>query len=179
MIDETNTNRIIGDFLEVNAAMIEKREKSKFPKPIAKFIWRQDQKKLLKNIKTLRDSGYILSMENLSELALYVYNNFDNKNYKSIFKVKIDKMITYNAMEMVVKYENITAIFDFDNNSNTFDIKILELEKDSVGEIGKNTYNFTLHRLKSDKNNPVLYNINEELRGVLCDYITDIISLYN
>lgn len=174
MINETSTNRIIGDFLEVNASMIEKREKSKLPKFLAKFIWKQDQKKLLKNVKLLRNSGYILSMENLSELALYVHNNFDDKKYKSIFLVKIDKMITYDCMEMIVKFDNITAIFDFDSNSNVFDIKIMEVFEDN-----KNTYNFTLHRLKSDKNNPILFNINEELREVLCDYIIDIISLYS
>lgn len=174
MIDESNTNRIIGDFLEVNASMIEKREKSKFPKPIARFIWKQDQKKLLKNIEVLRNSGYILSMENLAELSLYVHNNFDEKKYKSIFLVKIDKMITYDSMEMVVKFDNITAIFDFDNNGATFDIKIMELIDGN-----KNTFNFTLHRLKSDNNGELLFKINEELRGVLCDYIKEIISLYN
>ena len=76
-------------------------------------------------------------------------------------------------MEMVVKFDNITAIFDFDNNSNTFDIKIMELSKEN-----KNTYNYTLHRLVSEKNSSILYKINEELRNVLCDYIYDVLSLY-
>ena len=174
MIDETTTNRIIGDFLEVNASMIEKREKSKFPKFIARFIWKQDKKKLLKNVEVLRNSGYILSMENLAELSLYVHNNFDENKYKSIFFVKIDKMITYDSMEMVVKFDNITAIFDFDNNGATFDVKILELIDGN-----KNTYNFTLHRLKVNNNGELLFKINEEIRGVLCDYIKEIISLYN
>ena len=174
MIDETNTNRIIGDFLEVNASMIEKREKSKFPKFIARFIWKQDKKKLLKNVEVLRNSGYILSMENLAELSLYVHNNFDEKKYKSIFLVKIDKMITYDSMEMVVKFDNITAIFDFDSTGATFDVKILELIDGN-----KNTYNFTLHRLKVNNNGELLFKINEEIRGVLCDYIKEIISLYN
>ena len=173
MVDEKDTHRIIGDFLEVNASMIEKREKSKFPKFISDYIWKKDVKLLLKNVEVLRNSGYILSMENLSELALYVHNNFDEKKYKSIFLVKIDKMITYDSMEMVVKFDNITAIFDFDNNSNTFDIKIMELSKEN-----KNTYNYTLHRLVSEKNSSILYKINEELRNVLCDYIYDVLSLY-
>ena len=174
MIDETNTNRIIGDFLEVNASMIEKREKSKLPKFISKFIWKKDRNKLLKNIEILRNSGYILSMENLSELGLYVFNNFDEKKYKSIYLVKIDKMITYDSMEMVVKFDSITAVFDFDNNSNTFDIKLLQIMDEN-----KMTYNFTLHRLINDNNNPLLFELNEELRNVLCDYIKDIISLYD
>ena len=113
-------------------------------------------------------------MENLAELSLYVHNNFDEKKYKSIFLVKIDKMITYDSMEMVVKFDNITAIFDFDNNGATFDVKILELIDGN-----KNTYNFTLHRLKVNNNGELLFKINEEIRGVLCDYIKEIISLYN
>ncbi len=172
MIDESSTNRIIGDFLEVNASMLEKREKSKFPRFISNIIWKIDKKKLIKNIEKLRNSGYILSMQNLSELALYVYNNFDNKKYKSIIKVKMDKMITYNSMEMILKFDNITSIFDF-NDSDTFEIKILEIVDET-----KNTYNYTLHRLNNDKYNELLYKINEELRNVLCDYILHIILLY-
>ena len=91
MIDETSMDRIIGDFLEVNASILEKRVKSKLPKFISKFIWNKDKKKLLQNIDTLRNSDYILTMENISELSLYVYNNFDDKKYKSIFLVKLSK----------------------------------------------------------------------------------------
>lgn len=173
MIDQESMDRIIGDFLEVNASMVEKRQKSKFPKFIANIIWKNDKKKLLKNIDILRNSNYSLTMQNISELSLYVYNNFEDKQYKSIFLVKINELITYDNMEMVLKFENITAIFDFNSNDNTFDIKIMELNENEE----RNNYNFTLHRLNVS-NIPIIKKINDELKNVLCDYIYDIISLY-
>jgi hypothetical protein len=103
MIDETSMNRIIGDFFELNASMIEKREKSKFPKFISNIIWKNDKKKLIKNVESLRNSNYILTMQNIAELSLYVFNNFDDKKYKSIFLVKVNKVISYDTMEMVLK----------------------------------------------------------------------------
>jgi hypothetical protein len=173
MIDQESMNRIIGDFLEVNASMLEKREKSKFPKFIANIIWNNDRKKLLKNINTLRNSNYSLTMENISELSLYVFNNFDDKKYKSIFLVKVNKLLTYDNMEMVLKFDNITSIFDFNSNDNTFDVKIMEI----LDNDNRNNYNFTLHRL-NNSTVPVIGKINEELKNILCDYIYDIISLY-
>jgi hypothetical protein len=173
MIDQESTNRIIGDFLEVNASMIEKREKSKLPKFISNIIWENDKKKLLKNVDTLRNSNYILTMENISELSLYIFNNFDDKKYKSIFLVKVNELITYENMETVVKFDNITAIFDFNSNDNTFDIKIMEI----LDNGNRNNFNFTLHKLHNNTI-PIINKINDELRNVLCDYIYEIISLY-
>ena len=175
MLNDNSTNRIIGDFLEVNASILEKREKSKFPKFISNYIWKKDRNKLLNNIKIFRQSDYILTMENISELSLYVFNNFDNKQYKSIFKVKIDELISYNNMEMILKFENITAIFDFSSNETSFEIKILELLDDG----NRNNFNFTLHRLSSSKKLLILEKINDELKNIICDYIYDIISSYN
>jgi len=173
MIDQESTNRIIGDFLEVNASMIEKREKSKLPKFISNIIWENDKKKLLKNVDILRNSNYILTMENISELSLYIFNNFDDKKYKSIFLVKVNELITYENMETVVKFDNITAIFDFNSNDNTFDIKIMEI----LDNGNRNNFNFTLHKLHNNTI-PIINKINDELRNVLCDYIYEIISLY-
>ena len=174
MIDEISMNRIIGDFLEVNASMIEKREKSKLPKFISNYIWKKDRQKLIKNIETLRNSNYILRLENISELSLYIFNNFDEKKYKSIIKVKVDELITYNSMEMILKFDNITAIFELNSNETTFDVKIMELlENDN-----RNNFNFTLHKLSNNKNLSILDKISIELKDVLCDYIYDIISSY-
>ena len=174
MIDEVNNNRIIGDFLEVNASILEKREKSKFPKFISRFIWKNDIKKLLKEVEKFRNSGYILSMENISELMIYIFNNFDDKCYKSIIKIKTINAVTYDTMEMVMKFDNITAIFDYDGSLPTFELKVLT--KDEQDQ--KITYEFTLHRLVKEKSNTILYKINEELRNIICDYINDVISLY-
>jgi hypothetical protein len=174
MIDEISMNRIIGDFLEVNASMIEKREKSKLPKFISNYIWKRDRNKLLKNIDTLKNSNYVLSLENISELSLYIFNNFDDKKYKSIIKVKIDKLITYENMEMLLKFDNITAIFEFSANETTFDVKIMELSENDT----RNNFNFTLHKLSSNKSFSILDRINTELKNVLCDYVYEIISSY-
>lgn len=174
MIDETSTNRIIGDFLELNASMIEKREKSKFLKPIARLIWKNDKKKLLKEIENFRNSGYIMNIANISELMIYIFNNFDDKAYKSIKKIKTIDAITYSTMEMVVKFENITAIFDYDNSMDTFELKVLT--KDDEDQ--KITYSYTLHRMVKEKSNEILFKINEELRNVYCDYIVEIISAF-
>ena len=112
-------------------------------------------------------------MENISELSLYVFNNFDDKKYKSIFLVKVNKLLTYDNMEMVLKFSNITSVFDFNSNDNTFDVKIMEI----LDNGNRNNYNFTLHRLNNSIV-PVIGKINEELKNILCDYIYDIISLY-
>ena len=173
MIDETSTDRIIGDFLELNASILQKREQSKFPKFISKFIWNNDKKKLLKQIEILRDSNYIMNLHNISELSFYIFNNFDDKKYKSIFLVKIEKMITYNIIETVIKFDNITAIIDINSDVDTFDIKILELDNDN----NKNTYNYTLHKM-SNNNDDLLFKINDLLKETMCDYIYDIINLY-
>jgi hypothetical protein len=174
MINETSTNRIIGDFLELNASMIEKREKSKLPKFIARYIWKRDVKKLLNEVENLRNSGYIMNIGNISELMIYIFNNFDDKSYKSIKKIKTIDAITYSTMEMVMKFDNITAIFDYDNKSDTFELKILT--KDELDQ--KITYEYTLHRMVKEKTNEVLYKINEELRNIYCDYIVEIISAF-
>ena len=174
MVDETSMNRIIGDFLEVNASIIDKRYHSKFPKFISNYIWKKDQNKIIKNIESFRKSDYILTLENISELALYIFNNFDDKKFKSIIKVKIDKSITYDNMEMILKFQNITAIFDFNSNDTTFEIKIME----SLDDGNKNNFSFTLHSLSSGKRLSILDKINKELKNVLCDYIYEIISSY-
>ena len=117
-------------------------------------------------------------MQNIAELSLYVFNNFDDKKYKSIFLVKVNKVISYDTMEMVLKFKDklndITAIFDFNSNDNSFDIKITELD----AEKNRHNYNFTLHRLVTNKSLSILDNINTELRNVLCDYIIETISQY-
>lgn len=174
MVDEKNTNRIIGDFLEVNAYILEKREKSKFPKFIKNKIWKKDKDKLIKNIDILRKSNYILTLENISELAYYIFNNFDNKEYKSIIKVKLDELVTYNIMEAILKFENITAIFDINSNESTFEVKIMEV----LDTEDRNNFDFTLHRLSSSSNLSILNKINTEMKNVLCDYIYEIISSY-
>jgi len=174
MINETSTDRIIGDFLELNASMIEKREKSKLPKFIAKFIWKKDIEKLLKQVETLRNSNYILNMHNISELSFYIFNNFDEKNYKAIYLVKIDKILTYDTTETIVKFDNVIAIFDFDSNNDSFNVKIREKD-----ELDQNiNYNLTLHRLYNEASNDILSRINDALKNTLCDYIKEIISLY-
>ena len=174
MIDEVSMDRIIGDYLELNASMLEKREKSKYPKFISNYIWKNDKKKLFKNVEMLRKSDYELSMQNIAELSLYVFNNFDDKKYKSIFLVKVNEMISYDNMEMVLKFKNITAVFDFNSNDNTFDVKIIEIGDEDE----RHNYNFTLHKLSNNRKLSIIKPINDELKNVLCDYIIDVISLY-
>ena len=150
MIDETSMDRIIGEFFELNASFLVKRETSKLPKFISRYIWNKNKKDLLKNIEILRDSDYVLSYTNISELALYVFNNFDDKKYKSIKLVRINKLINQSIMEVVIKFDNIKALLEFPQTN----------------------------RLDSHRNNKVLSRLNKELKNILCDYIKDSISLY-
>ena len=76
-------------------------------------------------------------------------------------------------MEMVLKFQDITAIFNYENGLPTFDVKILA--KDELDQ--KATYEYTLHKLAKN-NSEILYKINEELRSLMSDYIIDVISLY-
>lgn len=174
MIDETSMDRIIGEFFELNASFLVKRETSKLPKFISRYIWNKNKKDLLKNIEILRDSDYVLSYTNISELALYVFNNFDDKKYKSIKLVRINKLINQSIMEVVIKFDNIKALLEFPQTSTSFDLKIVLTDENEQN----NSFNYTLNRLDSHRNNKVLSRLNKELKNVLCDYIKDSISLY-
>lgn len=180
MIDENSMDRIIGDFFEINASILVKREKSKLPKFISKYIWKKNKNDILKNIEMLRNSDYILTYTNLTELFLYVFNNFDDKRYKSIQLVKMNKLINQSIIEVVVEFDNIKALLEFPQDSTSFELKIIE--KDKVGQI--KSFNHTLNKLNvvakgitSDKDTPVS-RLNKELKNILCDYIYDSISLY-
>ena len=173
MIDENSMNRIIGDFFELNASILEKREKSKLPKFLSRYIWKKNIRNIFKNIELLRNSDYVLNLFNITELATYIFNNFDDKKYKSIKLIKLTKLINYNSISIVIKFDNIQALIEFVENSTSFDLKITS--KDNKEQTS--TFNYTLNRLENSRNN--LVNIlNKELRNVLCDYIYDSISLY-
>ena len=89
MIIEDRRSRIIGDFLEANALLVEKRTKSKLPKFISRVFYKKEVNKLIAMIRKLRESDYVLDAKELIELFTFINNNFDNHSYKSIIAVKV------------------------------------------------------------------------------------------
>ena len=67
MIDIEKDYRIIGDFLEANASILEKKTKSKAPKFISELRHKRDLNKLINMLEKLRDSDYIMKIEKNSD----------------------------------------------------------------------------------------------------------------
>ena len=174
MIDIEKDYRIIGDFLETNATILEKKIKSKAPKFISELRHKRDLNKLIKILEKLKNSDYIMKMEQISELFNFIYNNYDEHCYKSIVAIKIVRNgITFSNIEGAVQVENYVAVIRFNTNDTMFDFIGTDTETN-------NRIDITLNRLYSDnpKYSKIISAINKELRSVMCDYILDIITRY-
>ena len=171
---DTNTDRIIGDFLEINADIISKEFKSKLPKFISKIHYNKYKKRLIKSATNLKNSNMILTKENLEELFSYCYNNYPpNGSYRSINKVMYNQ--DTGKYEGIIKFDNITAIIDIEKNYDGFTIGVKEKNIES-GEWN----NFSIHCIRLDtKNNAALdtiKNINKQLLEDISNFILDIIN---
>lgn len=174
MINVEDSTRIIGDFLEINADIVERRFKSKLPKILANIQEKYSRNKLIKTAKKIQESNMILSIYNLSELFIYTFNNFPpNGKYKSIM---ISKVVNdSNNIEAVIKFEDIVSIINIDKKENTIDVNITQ---------DNNTF-FTRcngllkHSKKGSKVDIILMRINKELLNTITDYIIETLESYN
>lgn len=174
MINVEDSTRIIGDFLEINADIVERRFKSKLPKILANIEEKHSRNKLIKTAKKIQESNMILSIYNLSELFIYTFNNFPpNGKYKSIM---ISKVVNdSNNIEAVIKFEDIVSIINIDKKENTIDVNITQ---------DNNTF-FTRcngllkHSKKGSRVDIILMRINKELLNTITDYIIETLESYN
>lgn len=174
MINVEDSTRIIGDFLEINADIVERRFKSKLPKILANIEEKHSRNKLIKTAKKIRESDNTLNLYNLSELFIYTFNNFPpNGNYKSIM---ISKVVDEgNIIEAVIKFEDIVSIINIDKKENTIDVNITQ---------DNNTF-FTRcngllkHSKKGSRVDIILMRINKELLNTITDYIIETLESYN
>lgn len=174
MINVEDSTRIIGDFLEINADIVERRFKSKLPKILANIEEKHSRNKLIKSAKKIQESNMILSIYNLSELFIYTFNNFPpNGKYKSIM---ISKVVNdSNNIEAVIKFEDIVSIINIDKKENTIDVNITQ---------DNNTF-FTRcngllkHSKKGSRVDIILMRINKELLNTITDYIIETLESYN
>lgn len=175
MIDENNYDRIIGDFIEVNAAIVNDQYYSKYPKFIAKIIAKQQRKKLLKAVKKLRNSNLILNSNNLYEFFIILYNNFPPEGkFGDIVRVLYNQ--EQNSIEGALIFDNYTVLISMvHSDTGLFDIKAKKtMNGDSIG-IDLTTKELTS---KNKDYEDIYKTINHQILYNICDYIEYTINLY-
>lgn len=169
-------NRIIGEFLEINADIVLFQHESKLPGFIKKSWAQWKRNKLKKMVNKLRKSDHILTLENLAELFVYLYNNYPpNGSYECI---KLCKVLgdNSNQMEAIIKFADYNCVISIDKKDPEFDIAVKRTSSD--GSQG--------FKIKTDKlycKNRLVFatqlkEINECLKDVICKYIISILDSY-
>lgn len=174
-MDSTNTDRIIGDFLEVNADIVSFEHISKLPKIIKKIISKFQRRKLKKYVNKMR-RGIILSTDNIAEFFVYIYNNYPP--YGSFQSVKTCKINDEEVREIegVLAFDNHQVVITIDKSMPGFDIVVKTKKEDgSVDGIS-----IHIDRLYTDKRQcrDIILKINEVLLNDICDYILSVLNNY-
>lgn len=175
-MDTKSTNRIIGDFLEINADILLQYQKSKLPEFIKRKISFWHRKKLLKSARKIANSNIILTKDNLGELFAYTYNNFPPKgSFGCIICSKINN--NEQQIEAVIKFDSYKAIITIDKDVSTFDLVVSY--KNLEDNTNKNC-SISCTNLNSDNpiTKPLLEKINKRLLLDMSDYIVSNISLF-
>lgn len=185
MIDETSMNRIIGDYMEINADIISAQLQSKYPKFISKFIAKRQKKKLISSIEKFRNSDYILNWYNLIEYFEYIYNRFfdADRSYKSITKVAMNKLEYDIQLEAVFKIDKIIGTVFFDaipeEPSSNDHIKFNLVMRDQyIHRQSTSSLNIYVDKLefKSERNGYMVELLNQTLKNDICDFMIEIIT---
>lgn len=169
-------DRIIGDFLGINAEMINQRETSKLPKFVSNIRYKIYQRKLLKNVDKLRKSNYILNMHNLAEFFSYTFNNFPPYgDFKSVQNSKINNE-EGTELEAILKTESYSAVITINKKLDVFEISIYNKKSDTDSE----RISISLNKLHTDNENiyEIINRINVNLLNDICDYLYETISYY-
>ena len=170
-----NSN-IIADFLDINKdiSLFGFGKKFKLYYSIKKKIYR---KKLIKRIEKFRNSGIIISKDNLYELLSYIYTNYmPDGAYKNIQKTAYYPISReYSALFFKEdKYKYTVSANQIDKKIK-ITISTIKIMEDSRG--------YTLELEKLSTNNREISDhinyINSVIRETICDYILDIVTLYN
>ena len=178
MIDTKTTSRIIGDCLEINADIVSYRFNSKLPIFIKRFIVNRKYQRIINFLKKFHKSEYVLTIENLSEFFIYVFNNYPPYgNYRSVEAVT-SKTVEFGKQQLETKisFDNIICWILIEEEKETFDINIREIGKDE----SRTGCSISTNKLYSSNPNiqPLLHKVNEELRNNIYHYILDIILSY-
>lgn len=104
-----NTNRIIGDFFEINSDIVYNEHTSKFPKFIARLISKYYRNKLIKKVDELSGNNMILETENVSEIFAYLYSSFPPKG-----KFGCIRLVSFNSISQTY---TSTISFNVDNDA--------------------------------------------------------------
>lgn len=171
----TNNSRIIGDFLEINADIIEHGAKSKLPKFIINLRKKKYKNRLKKSIQKLAESNMILDRDNLAEYFVFLYNNFPpNGNFKSTYQVKTMGE-EFERMEAVLKFEDIMCLIKINQDDpEGFDINA---RTNGLGD--ESAHGFDIRALKLDSIKPdvkpLISMINKQLLKDMSDFLMDLI----
>lgn len=104
-----NTNRIIGDFFEINSDIVYNEHTSKFPKFIARLISKYYRNKLIKKVDELSGDNIILETENVSEIFAYIFSSFPPKG-----KFGCIQLVSFNSINQTY---TSSISFNVDNDS--------------------------------------------------------------
>lgn len=173
---ESKVERLIGDFLEINANIVQDEFESKIPKFIKKFKYKKLRQRLLDNVDKLRQSEIILNTDNLIEYFSYIVSNFyPETKYGVITKCRVDE--ASGLYEAVLSFENQSAIISIDKSRYPkFNVSSrIILEDETASGINIETEQLQSDTYKKDK---ILGRINNMLLNDICNFITDRIKPY-
>lgn len=175
-MEEINTERIIGDCMEINAEIVEQRFTSKLPKFIARIREKYYRDKLIKIITKLKVANKPLTSNNLFEFFIYLYNNYPPKgSYKDIgYSVIIESSNRLIAKITGEKWDGQIKI-------DLSDLTKFELYLTVYKEVNLNTYNFTLKELtvSLEEVSDYVSEMNTIILNNMSDYIIEYLSRFN
>lgn len=181
------SNRIIGDILEINSDIINKRIESKAPKFITNLKEKYYRYRLNKIIKSFKKK-LILDKFNLEELFSYILTYYEGK-YKCIQKIRQftnnnDKNDIY--ADIVVNEDNSSTISSYrynitiSNDKPNMTITASEYCIDgSVNTMNYKVVNLYTDNFKVNTNNNMITVLNNSLVDVLTSFLNEYLERFN
>lgn len=168
--------RIIGDFIEINADIYREKNESKYPKFIRVIIAKRRKRRLYKLNNKIRNSNMILNKSNITELFYYIFNNFPPKGqYKDISQVTIVDNNIIATVLLSVSDKWYKYIFNINTEDDFFDLTITKYDREK-----EDTFYIQLKKLSNDtkETKEIIYNLNNCLINIICDYLNDVLEKY-
>ena len=171
MID-LDMNRIIGDFLEINAEISynESTTKGFFKKLSMKSKCKKQRKRLVELLEDFVRSNYILTRDNLYEAFVYFYDSRDiySPKYLKVFKPDTKEDDMSSRIEAVINYKHLMCLIHLDSDRSDFDLNVKY--NDPIGELSK--ISVTRTELKNDFIlSAEVADINKYLKAEIGDFI--------
>ena len=171
MID-LDKNRIIGDFLEINAEISynESTAKGFFKKLFLKRKSKKYRKRLIELLQDFVNSDYILTRDNLYEAFVYFYDSKDiyTPKYLKVYKPDNKDDDMSSRIEGLINYKHTLCLIHLDSDRNDFDLNVKY--NDPIGEMSKIAV--TRSELKNDFILSIeVAAINKYLKAEIADFI--------